>query len=134
MKWKAFLIGALLVGAAMWWRGPDRFRPGPPDGPAGNPIRVEVLNGSGVYRAGQGLAERLREYGFDVVDIRNADRRDYEETLVLDRVGMPQYADVVAGKLGLESAQEQRNGDLLLEVTVILGRDLAEEFRGGSLR
>jgi hypothetical protein len=96
----------------------------------GKPIRVEVLNGSGVFRAGQHAAEQLRERGFDVVDIRNADRSDYQETLVLDRVGVPRFAKSVAKGLGVGSTTQQKNEDLLLEVTVILGRDVALEYEG----
>lgn len=129
MKWRGFLVGAAVVVAGMLLRGPIDLG-GAPSREAGKPIRVEVLNGSGVNRAGQGAAERLRELGFDVVDIRNADRHDYEETLVLDRVGVPEYAEAVARKLGVDTPVEQRNGDLLLEVTVILGRDLAAEYGG----
>ena len=89
-----------------------------------------MLNGSGVFRAGQRAAEQLRDRGFDVVDIRNADRSDYQETLVLDRVGVPRYARSVAQKLGVKSTTQQKNEDLLLEVTVILGKDLAPEYEG----
>ena len=131
MKLKAFLVGGVVVVAGMLLRGPLEFGSAPKRGD-GKPIRVEVLNGSGVHRAGQGLAERLRERGFDVVDIRNADRRDYPETLVLDRVGVPEFAQSVAEELNVATPVQQRNGDLLLEVTVILGRDLAEEYRGGT--
>jgi hypothetical protein len=95
------------------------------------PVRVEVLNGSGVFRAGQRAAELLREGGFDVVDIRNADRSDYQETLVLDRVGVSRHAKAVARELGVRSTTQQKNEDLLLEVTVILGRDVALELEGG---
>ncbi len=96
----------------------------------GKPIRVEVLNGSGVYRAGLGLAGELREHGFDVVDVRNADRGDYAETIVLDRVGVETYALKVASALGIPGYLEQRNSELLLEVTVILGRDRGQEYGG----
>lgn len=98
----------------------------------GDPIRVEVLNGSGLDRAGIDLAEALRAKGFDVVDIRNADRKDYEQTLVLDRVGNADYAGAVAEAIGAASPVLQRNDDLLLEVTVVLGRDLALQIRESS--
>jgi hypothetical protein len=98
----------------------------------GGPIRVEVLNGSGIDRAGLEVAEQLRGSGFDVVDVKNADRRDYERTIVLDRVGVAEYAAAVSRTLGAEAPVLQRNDDLLLEVTVILGRDLALRAERGS--
>jgi hypothetical protein len=97
----------------------------------GGAVRVEVLNGSGIARAGIDAAEDLRASGFDVVDIRNADRPDYEETIVLDRVGVGEYAESVSRSLGAGEPCLQRNDELLLEVTVILGRDLALRKREG---
>ena len=130
MKLRGFVVGAAVVIGGMLLRGP--IRGAQQEMPDGRPFRVEVLNGTDVRKAGLGLAESLRERGFDVVDIRNADRADYEETLVLDRVGHPEYARAVARELGVSSAFRQRNGDLLLEVTVILGRDLASRYGEGS--
>lgn len=127
MKWKGLIIGGVFVAAAFVARGPVVGR-NAQERSAGRPIRVEVLNGSGVNKAGYGLAEVLREKGFDVVAIGNADRSDYEETLVLDRVGESKWALAVAEELGTEPAFRQRNDDLLLDVTVILGRDRAEKY------
>ena len=75
----------------------------------------------------RGMLEKL-DQGFDVVEISNADRSDYDETLVLDRVGNLDYAAAVADELGTEPAFRQMNRDLLLEVTVILGRDRASRY------
>jgi len=130
MRWKPFLAGAVFVTAGFLVRGPVQ-RARLPELPGGKPIRIEVLNGSGVAKAGLGLAEELRDAGFDVVSIGNADRSDYEETLVLDRVGELEYAEAVAAKLGVEPAFRQKNEDLLLEVTVILGRDRAARYARG---
>ncbi len=127
MKWKGWILGTAVVVAGFLLRGPIRGDQ-VPKLPGGRPIRVEVLNGSGVAKAGWGLAESLRERGFDVVSIGNADRSDYQETLVLDRVGNPDYAVAVAKELDTEPAFRQRNEDLLLEVTVILGRDQADRY------
>ena len=135
MRWgrgmtvRGFVVGAAVVIGGLLLRGP--IRGSEREMPNGRPFRVEVLNGSGVRKAGLGLAEHLREKGFDVVDIRNADRADYGDTMVLDRVGHPEYADAVARELGVSSSFRQRNGDLLLEVTVILGRDLASHYGEG---
>jgi LytR cell envelope-related transcriptional attenuator len=125
MTWKPILVAAVLVAAALLVRFPLQRQPELPDG---KPIRVEVLNGSGVAKAGLGLAEELRKKGFDVVSIGNADRADYAETLVLDRVGELRFAEAVASELGVEPAFRQKNTELLLEVTVILGRDRASRY------
>ncbi|GJM44777.1 MAG: hypothetical protein DHS20C21_16190 [Gemmatimonadota bacterium] len=127
MKRRAFLAGAVLVALGFFLRGPVLPRRAPKL-PGGRPIRVEVLNGSTVAKAGLGLAEALRAKGFDVVTIDNADRSDYRETLVLDRVGEMSYAAAVARELGTEPSFLQKNPDLLLEVTVILGEDQAHAY------
>lgn len=131
MKPRAFLVGGAVVAAVMLLWGPIGLG-GAPRREGGRPIRVEVLNGSGVNRAGQGLAEHLRAEGFDVVDIRNADRSDYDETIVLDRTGVPRFARSVAREIDAGDPVVDRSDDLLLEVTVILGRDRALEYAGGA--
>jgi hypothetical protein len=120
-----WILGILL--AALWVAHSRGLMAGSPEMKRreGGPVRVEVLNGSGIGRAGIDAAETLRAQGFDVVDIRNADRSDYKESIVLDRVGIPEYAQTVSRALGASEPCLQRNDDLLLEVTVILGRDLA---------
>ena len=132
---RTVLLGAVFVAAvgAVWLGG--LAGPRAPKLPGGRPIRVEVLNGTRVPRAGLAIAEKLRDKGFDVVDIRSAEdtRRDgrvYEHTLVLDRVDEARWAEAVAKCLGVEETIHQRNDDLLLEVTVILGLDLAERHGG----
>jgi len=123
-----FLVGAVIVAIGIWIRVAemrselgatmiDRSR-----------IRVEVLNGSGVSRAGLGLAEALRDHGFDVVEIRNADHPGYVETLVVDRAADPRYASEVARHLGVEDVRHEPDPALVLEVTVILGQDQALHY------
>ena len=87
-------------------------------------IRVEVRNGSGKPGAAERVTEILRRHGFDVVDFGNADRFDHERTVVLDRIGRPEYAREVAATfqgLPIESAPDS---SLYLDVTVRIGRDL----------
>jgi hypothetical protein len=132
MSWLRLGVGGAILAVVVLAVVPERHRRSVPTRPGGKPIRVEVLNGSGVNRAGLAVAEDLRERGFDVVDIRNADRSDYAQTVVLDRVGVPEYALAVASEIGVGNTLEEPNGGLLLEVTVILGRDRGERY-GGSL-
>lgn len=128
-KSRALLAGAVIIAAGAFLRGAF-VGPRAPRLENGKAIRVEVLNGSGTSGAAMGLAEALRDSGFDVVDIRNADRSDYGRTLVLDRVGEERWARAVAGRLGVEEIARERNDDLLLEVTVIVGRDLSDRYGG----
>ena len=132
MRRSIWIVGVLIVG--LWVAHTRGLMASSSDlqRREGGAVRVEVLNGSGIARAGIDVAENLRASGFDVVDIRNADRPDYEETIVLDRVGIAAYAESVSRSLGAGEPCLQRNDELLLEVTVILGRDLALRKREGG--
>ena len=53
---------------------------------------VEILNGTGVSGLAGRTAELFRGFGYDVISIDNADRSDYEKTLIIDRSG---YQEIV---------------------------------------
>ena len=87
--------------------------------------RVEILNGTNV----NGLASRtgalFRSYGFRVAAVRNADRSDYERTVVLDRRGDLEAASRAAELIRcgrIHSALEE-DRDETVDVTIILGKD-----------
>ncbi len=86
-------------------------------------IRVEVRNGSGRAGAAGHLTELLRREGFDVVDFGNAERFDHARTIVIDRGGQPSEAREVAAALHGAPVVSQPDSTLLLDVTVIVGRD-----------
>lgn len=88
--------------------------------------QVQVMNGSGVAELAQRAADVLRRHGIDVVAVGNADASDYAETLVLLRRGRIAVAHEVRAALGRGRVLEQRDGTLLVDVTVILGRDYDE--------
>ena len=92
--------------------------------------QVQVMNGSGVAEAAQHAADVLRRHGLDVVAVGNADATDYSETLVLLRRGRVAVAHEVAAALGHGRVLEQRDASLLVDVTVILGRDYESQAPG----
>jgi len=91
----------------------------PPSG-----IRVEVLNGSGQEGMGSRVADRLRDAGFQVISVRNADRFDYPRTLVAARGNDIGRARAVARKLAGSQVIRQRS-TVDWDVTVVIGRDQA---------
>jgi hypothetical protein len=91
--------------------------------PAAADIRVEVLNGSGVGGLAREATHRLRGEGFDVVFFGNAPRFDFGRSVVLDRTGDLAAAGIVATALGIDSIASDVDPRLLLDVTVVLGRD-----------
>lgn len=50
-------------------------------------VKVEVLNGTGVTGLSAKLAGRLRDLGYNVVNVGNADRTDYAYTKIINRNG-----------------------------------------------
>ncbi len=90
------------------------------------PTRVQLLNGCGVRGLGQMLSSALRESGFDVREIGNADRFGYEQTLVLDRVGERGRALALADSFGIhpDKVRTERDEKLVdIDVTLIVGGD-----------
>lgn len=87
------------------------------------PIRIELLNGSGRAGLAGELASYLRDGGFDVLEVSNADRSDYRTTLVVNRTGASEPAKVVAEYLGTRHVIQQQSSQEMIDVTVIVGRD-----------
>jgi hypothetical protein len=129
-------LTALAVGAlglsALWGRGPKHIADVPEVSTAENSIstkppsgiRVEVLNGSGQEGVGGKVAAVLRDAGFQVVSVRNADRYDYPRTLVAARGTDVERARTVARKLDGSQIIRQR-APVDWDVTVVVGRDQA---------
>lgn len=134
------LVVAVLVGslAAGLMRGRNGAPPGPagghgvadtaaggvPSRPKGR-VRVEVLNASGV----PGLAAKgrtmLRDRGFDVVYVGNANGFEPDTSLVLDRVGRMEFARSVADELAIPRVFPRPDSNVYVDVTVVLGKDWA---------
>ncbi len=86
-------------------------------------IRVEVLNGCGTAGLAKKATDFLRIKGFDVVNVGNAENFDFPETIVVDRVGDMTSAWKVARAVGASNVIQQKDLDLLVDVTLILGKD-----------
>ena len=92
-------------------------------------VRVEVLNGNGSTGAAAQVADLLREKGFEVVAVGNADHFAYARTAVIAHREDQEAAAEVVRALGREV--ERRTGDprqgpvaaVDADVTVIVGRD-----------
>jgi len=96
------------------------------------PIRVQVLNGSGVNGLARRFTNFLRTQGFDVVDVGNYKSFDVDRSFVIDRVSNEKkFARKVAEALGIDPSRIQTIIDrgLLLDVTVIIGKDF-ERLKG----
>lgn len=89
------------------------------------PIRVEVLNGCGAQGLALKMARYLRDNGFDVMNVGNAESFNIYRSMVIDRVGKLPLAERTAQAIGLNSENiiQQRNEDSVWHVTIVIGRD-----------
>lgn len=105
-------------------RGPSAMRPAAATmAPAGERVRVQVVNASNI----RGLARRatllLRDHGFDVVEAgTGTDAEQLDSTTVLDRSGHPDWARRVAAALGGARVEARPDSSRYLDVTVLVGR------------
>jgi len=122
----AVVVGALAVswGYATFHPGAETTRELATVGtPARRVIRVQVLNGSGEGGVGSRVASFLRQGGFQVVEVRNADRSDYLASLVVARRSDPVSARAVSRYLGGTPVIRQSWDSDVADVTVVLGSD-----------
>lgn len=83
-------------------------------------IRIEVLNATRTRGLGRRATRWLRDGGFDVVYTGTArERRD--STLVIDRSGHADWAQLVARRLGGARVEARPDSSRYLDVTVLLG-------------
>ena len=115
------LVVLALAGSWLWTlygpRNPGARRSGR------HVVRVQVLNGSGEPGVGTRVAAFLREGGFQVTDVRNADRTDYFATFVVARRADLSLAGEVAHYLGGPPLVRQEWSSELADVSVVVGSD-----------
>ncbi len=98
--------------------------------------RVLLANGTGVNRLAARLTPLVREGGFDVCGVSDADSRDYAETLIIDRCGDRQPAEAVCAffrqRWGVGRILRQARSAPEADVLVVLGSDLAGQVGAGQ--
>ena len=94
--------------------------------------KIQVLNGCGVKGIAETVTNFLRQKGFDVKEYGNytllgTRESDYyfdmRESIVIDRSGESDAAGDIASALGTNNIIKQLTNDLLIDVTVIIGKD-----------
>ena len=115
------LVVAVLAGSWAWSRlapkGALRRHAG------SRVIRVQILNGCGEPGIGIRVASFLRDGGFQVVEVRNADRPDYFASMVIARGGDLSMAREVAHYLGGPPLIQQAWDSDQADVSVLVGSD-----------
>lgn len=89
--------------------------------------KVEILNGSGRSGLATTYADKLKAAGYDVVNTGNADRTDYEATVItvyVDNTSVRQMANDIKITLGVGEIKISSAPRTDIEVGIILGKDL----------
>lgn len=120
------LAGAVLTAALWMWSRRDRTPVAPAPIAATAPTTVEVLNGVGVDGLARSVTMRLRERGLDVVFYGNAGMDTLAVTQVVARRGDTVAARRVQMALGVGRVVSEPDSSLLLDVSVLLGRDVVD--------
>jgi hypothetical protein len=117
----ALVVAALVISSlAGRWRPrlPRLLRPA-----QAAVVRVEVVNGSGESSVASRAASFLRDGGFQVVEIRNAERSDYFATFIVARREDLSGAKAVSRYLGGAPVIRQAWGPDLADVSLVIGSD-----------
>ncbi|MCL2044297.1 MAG: LCP family protein [Treponema sp.] len=106
---------------------------------------VEVLNGTTVNGLAGRTAEVLRGFGYDIIDVGNADHSGYERTVILDRSGQEEmvkiFADIIRCRNIVFETPDQSSpeGDIVMQgfdfrsdFTLIIGRDFDGRYVVGN--
>jgi len=106
---------------------------------------VEVLNGTAIAGLAGRTAEMLRSFGYDVISTGNADRNDYESTLIVQRSGdetmVKAFADIIRCtnirrefemSEGQDIESDIQNVDYKSDFTLIIGRNFNGRYVTGN--
>lgn len=85
-------------------------------------VRVRVLNGTKISGLARRGTQRLRDYGYDVVDYSTASDTTTQTTVEVDRNSRA-YANRIVKALGGGVVRERDEPSLYYDVTVTLGSD-----------
>lgn len=85
-------------------------------------IRIEVLNGTGERGLGRVVARALMKKRIDVLSVGNADKFDYEETILIARTRNA-AVEPLGEMLGCGRFIEQLKDDSMVDATLIIGAD-----------
>jgi len=86
-------------------------------------VRVIIYNGAGTPGIAGLAAQQLIAVGLRVVDTKNADRFDYDTTLVVVQTGDIAQGEQVRAALGVGDVVDEPSDQDVADVIVIIGRD-----------
>jgi hypothetical protein len=116
--WWILVSGLIIFSVAVrWWH----LREGVPAREF--EFQIEVLNGSGREGIAMKTAMQLRRAGVDVLVVGDAERFDFDESILVDRKGNAELMVRLSRITGCRNIIEQRQEQPLVDATLIVGRD-----------
>jgi anionic cell wall polymer biosynthesis LytR-Cps2A-Psr (LCP) family protein len=99
-------------------------------------LTVEVLNGTAINGLAGRTAEMPRSFGYDVISIGNADRNNYESTVVIHRSGDENMVRDFAGVIRCDNIQQDlslyedddQSREYKADLTLLIGRNFNGRF------
>lgn len=86
-------------------------------------FQIEILNGTKEPRAAMEVAKALRKQGVDVLIVDNAERDDFQTSVLVDRIGNKRLARRIARIVGCKEVIEQVRDKPLVDATLVIGAD-----------
>jgi hypothetical protein len=109
----------------------ESFRTGGALAAVEGPIRLEVLNGNGIAGSAGQWSEFLEGAGFEIIEIGDAQRKDFTETSIVVQAGRQALGEQVREALGFGSVVTGTVASSI-DVVVILGTDVSLEATGST--
>jgi hypothetical protein len=95
-----------------------------PENPwAAEPPKMEIKNGTEVPNLARALRGKLSRKGVQVLEFTNADRNDYNNSVLLNTSGQPFYLESAASILGVTRVYHAVNRSLFTDLVLVLGGD-----------
>jgi anionic cell wall polymer biosynthesis LytR-Cps2A-Psr (LCP) family protein len=107
-------------------------------------ITVEVLNGTAINGLAGRTAEMLRSFGYDIIAIGNADRSNYESTVIIQRSAdeamVKSFADVIrCNNIRREIMPDEPENEMAVQnveykadITLLIGRNFNGRYVTGN--
>ncbi|MGP1437887.1 MAG: LCP family protein [Treponema sp.] len=97
---------------------------------------LEILNGTEIKNLAKTTAEIYSSFGYDVVQIGNAESTDVKKTLLIDRIGNPSIAKIVSQVIQctniqtaeITKSEEYYGTETGVDFTLIIGSDFNGYF------
>ncbi len=93
-------------------------------------LRIEVLNGTTQPGIATSTAEQLEAQGWHVVSVNDADRSDYQQTIIINYAAPAALVQRLSSDLGLTASDATFSGldrTSPIDIRIVVGQDLLEQ-------